>query len=59
MTTSEALNIIIDFSFDCNYEDDDVVKYWNSAMNHIIDQLNVVFDKDTEQWVTADEGYPV
>jgi len=35
-----------------------------SIMHHeswdtIVRYLNVVFDEDTEQWVTADEGHPV
>ena len=29
------------------------------AMTTILDVLNVVYDKETEQWVTADEGHPV
>ena len=28
---------------------------WDTVLKY----LNVVFDKDTEQWVTADEGNPV
>jgi hypothetical protein len=28
---------------------------WDTVLRY----LNVVFDKDTEQWVTADEGHPV
>ena len=60
MTTSEALNTIIDMAFEYGREDDDdVVRYWDSAINHIIDQLNVVYDDRTDQWVSGDEGYPV
>lgn len=29
------------------------------AMDKILQTLNVVFDPETEQWVTADEGHPV
>jgi len=31
----------------------------DEAMTTILDALNVVYDEDTEQWVTADEGHPV
>lgn len=27
--------------------------------DEIVQCLNVIYDKDTEQWVTADEGHPV
>lgn len=57
MTISKALQTI----FECaDYDqDENVAREWERAMAYIVNQLGVVFDEDTEQWVTADEGHPV
>jgi hypothetical protein len=57
MTTSKALDIIFEYA-DYN-KDYHTLTQWREAMSHIVNQLGVVFDEDTEQWVTADEGHPV
>jgi hypothetical protein len=63
MTTNEALQILFDDSntyYDfCDDADKRRALVWARAWNHITDKLGVVFDEDTEQWVTADEGNPV
>ena len=62
MTTNEALQILFDESstyYDfCDDADRHRALEWAGAWNHITNQLGVVFDKETEQWVTADEGHP-
>jgi len=57
MTISKALETI----YECaDYDqDENVARDWERAMSYIAYQLGVVFDEDTEQWVTADEGHPV
>tara|TARA_R100001086_G_C11629298_1_gene201152 strand:+ start:281 stop:454 length:174 start_codon:yes stop_codon:yes gene_type:complete len=57
MTTNKALQTI----FECaDYDqDENVAREWERAMAYIVNQLGVVFDAETEQWVTADEGHPV
>ena len=57
MTISKALETI----YECaDYDqDENVARDWKRAMSYIAYQLGVVFDEDTEQWVTADEGHPV
>lgn len=50
MTLGQALDDLFDHMY---------VNDMEEAMTTILDVLNVVYDKDTEQWVTADEGYPV
>ena len=57
MTTNEALQNITDLT-DFDQLDDDSWKEFESSIKHIANQLGVIFDKDTEQWVTADEGHP-
>ena len=58
MTTNEALQVI----FECadsgvtNQWGQDMDYEWNKAMGHITNQLGVVFDEETHQWVTADTG---
>ena len=58
MTTNEALQII----FQCadygvkNKWGQDMHYEWGQAMGHITNQLGMVFDEETEQWVTADTG---
>ena len=50
MTTSKALEIIFqcaDFAFDYDVDE---------AMAHITNQLGMVFEEETQQWVTADTG---
>ena len=42
-----------------DHDDEDADTQWGEAMEHITNQLGVVFDGETEQWVTADEGHPV
>ncbi len=60
MTTSEALKIMIDSTDYKQFDDDaDAFMYWEMAILHITNKLGVHFDKDTEQWVTDDEGHPV
>ena len=50
MTLGEALDYLF---FNVYFNDID------EAMTTILDVLNVVYDSETEQWVTADEGHPV
>ena len=61
MTTSKALEIVFKYAdWGIQYHDDeDADTQWGEAMEHITNQLGVVFDGETEQWVTADEGHPV
>tara|TARA_A100000172_G_scaffold69793_1_gene49993 strand:+ start:2757 stop:2942 length:186 start_codon:yes stop_codon:yes gene_type:complete len=61
MTTSKALEIVFKYAdWGIQYHDDeDADTQWGEAIEHITDQLGVVFDGATEQWVTADEGHPV
>lgn len=54
MTTSEALDIVFEY-VDYN-RDKHVYVQWRNAMAHITNQLGVVFDEETQQWVTADTG---
>lgn len=54
MTTSEALDIVFEY-VDYN-SDKHVYVQWRNAMAHITNQLGVVFDEETQQWVTADTG---
>ena len=57
MTTSKALDIIFEYA-DYN-KDQNAFIQWREAMSHIVNQLGVVFDEETQQWVTANEGHPV
>ena len=50
MTLGQALDDLFNHMY---------VNDMDEAMTTILDVLNVVYDKDTEQWVTADEGHPV
>ena len=52
MTINKALQTIIE----CADYDDDVAREWDAAISYIINQLGVVFDAETEQWVTSDTG---
>lgn len=58
MTTNEALNVI----FECveygvkNKWGQSMDYEWGQAMAHITNQLGVVYDEETQQWVTADTG---
>ena len=58
MTTSKALEIIFKYAdFGIQYHDDeDADTQWSEAMAHITNQLGMVFDGTTEQWVAADTG---
>jgi len=58
MTTSEALEIVFRYAdWGIQYhEDEDADVQWGEAMAHITNQLGMVFDGATEQWVTADTG---
>tara|TARA_R100001480_G_scaffold55174_3_gene68165 strand:+ start:97 stop:282 length:186 start_codon:yes stop_codon:yes gene_type:complete len=58
MTTSKALEIIFRYAdWGIQYHDDeDADTQWGEAMAHITNQLGMVFDGETEQWVTADTG---
>jgi len=57
MTTSKALDIIFEYAdFNNDYNS---VTQWRNAMAHIVNQLGVVFDEETQKWVTTDEGDPV
>ena len=58
MTTNEALQVIFEAA-DCGVTDRwgrSMDYEWGQAMEHITNQLGVVFDKETQQWVTADTG---
>ena len=57
MTTSKALDIIFEYA-DYNKNQNAFIQ-WREAMSHIVNQLGVVFDEETQQWVTANEGHPV
>ena len=60
MTTSDALKTIVDFTNYNQFDDDaDALMNWEMAVLHIANKLGVHFDKETEQWVTDDEGHPV
>lgn len=50
MTLGQALDDLFTHMYVNDMED---------AMTTILDVLNVVYDSETEQWVTADEGHPV
>lgn len=54
MTTNDALQTI----FECaDYDqDENVAREWERAMVHITNQLGVVFDEETQQWVSAYTG---
>ena len=56
MTTNKALQTI--FEWADLVQDENVAREWERAMAYIVNQLGVVFDGETEQWVTADEGHP-
>ncbi len=58
MTNSEALQVISECA-DCgvtNRWGRSMDYEWGQAMAHITNQLGMVFDKETEQWVTSDTG---
>lgn len=50
MTINEALNILWD-----NLDNYDTYE-WAKAWTHVVDELGVFWDGETEQWVTTDTG---
>ena len=58
MKINEALNIIHDHA-EFNPEDDVLYIEWHEAFDTLTAALGVVYDKNTEQFITTDTGHVI